>query len=166
MKRERGREKPPAVVVLGCRVPGGGARAERSALERRVRAAVAAARACGAELVVASGGRSWEGVVEADAMRARLVALGVAEAMVIRERLSHTTRENAAFVAELLDRRGVREVVIVSCAWHLPRALQLFRARGLEAIGHAAEDDAASWLLRRYRGVRERVAARLDGARS
>lgn len=152
-----------AIVVLGCAV-----RTDpRSALDRRVRAAAEAFASDAARVVVASGGRAWNGVVEADHMCARLVALGVPRDAIAVERCSHSTRENAVYSARILAARGAVEATIVSCAWHLPRALDAFRAEGIVATAHPAHEPfSASWVTRGRRRVREWVARRLDGAMS
>jgi uncharacterized SAM-binding protein YcdF (DUF218 family) len=50
------------------------------------------------------------------------------------EERSYDTWENAAFSAELLRRDGVDTVLLVSSAWHLPRAAAAFRAHGLHVV--------------------------------
>ncbi len=50
------------------------------------------------------------------------------------EERSADTRENARFSAELLRAAGVRRILVVTSAWHMPRALACFRGTDLEAI--------------------------------
>ena len=121
-------------------------------------------------LVVAAGGRAWpvsnpESVrVEADALAEELVREGVAEELILRERRSMTTRENARFTRELLARKSVEpwKVVLVTCAWHMPRAAAHFRSEGFEVETFAVEPGRSPLATRAYRVVRERVAWRLD----
>lgn len=47
---------------------------------------------------------------------------------------SATTAENAKFSAELLRRDGVKTILLVSSAWHLPRASAWFRNAGLDVV--------------------------------
>lgn len=47
---------------------------------------------------------------------------------------SNDTADNAAMSAVLLKQAGVRRIVLVSHGWHLPRAIALFEAQGLEVI--------------------------------
>jgi cyclophilin family peptidyl-prolyl cis-trans isomerase len=98
-------------------------------------------------------------VVEADAMREELVRAGVPADAIVRERCSLSTRENARFTAALLRRRGMRRVTVVTCDWHLPRALAAFRRAGLEVEGFAAPSVAVPWRRRVVRWGRERVLA-------
>ena len=66
-------------------------------------------------VVIASGGRLWDGETEADAMAGALVRLGVPDAVIVRERLSFTTGENARFSAVACARRGIDRVSLVTC---------------------------------------------------
>jgi uncharacterized SAM-binding protein YcdF (DUF218 family) len=47
---------------------------------------------------------------------------------------SRTTQENALFTARLLQADGIATVVLVSHAWHLPRALWSFERAGLKPL--------------------------------
>jgi uncharacterized SAM-binding protein YcdF (DUF218 family) len=51
-----------------------------------------------------------------------------------QEARSRTTHENAAFSAEILRAQGISKVILVTSAWHMPRAVQAFRAQGIEPI--------------------------------
>ncbi|MGE5387238.1 MAG: YdcF family protein [Betaproteobacteria bacterium] len=50
------------------------------------------------------------------------------------EATSNTTRENALHSAALLKAENIRRVVLVTHAWHMPRAVQVFRAAGFEVV--------------------------------
>ncbi|MFH0946609.1 MAG: YdcF family protein [Planctomycetota bacterium] len=50
------------------------------------------------------------------------------------ETRSQTTRENARFSAELLRASGIATVLLVTNAWHMPRAVEEFEATGLNVI--------------------------------
>lgn len=47
---------------------------------------------------------------------------------------SRDTRENAAQMARLLQRDGVRRIALVTDAWHMPRARQAFERAGFEVV--------------------------------
>jgi uncharacterized SAM-binding protein YcdF (DUF218 family) len=131
-----------AIVVLGSPVLEGGVLG--AAAERRVGRAAHAFHAGGVSLVVASGGRRWHGVAEADAFCQRLVSLGVPKAVIVRELCSLSTLENAAYCAEILRANGSKHPAIVTCAWHAPRALACFRWLGWDATAFVAESSVRS----------------------
>ncbi|HEY8089265.1 MAG TPA: YdcF family protein, partial [Polyangiaceae bacterium] len=112
-----------ALVILGCvvrvaRVANDSGLAE-GALRRRVVAGARAWEEGRGRVVIVSGGRAWGGHVEADAMARGLEGLGVPGAAIVRERASFTTRENARYVAAVCGRRGIGDVALVTCGWHL-----------------------------------------------
>src|SRR5262245_19693650 len=95
-----------AIVVLGCAIRRD-TRGLTGAAARRVAHAASVFREVGGQpLVVASGGRAWLGVVEADALAEELTRLGVPADRIVRERCSLSTRDNARYTAEVLGRRG------------------------------------------------------------
>lgn len=102
--------------------------------------------------IIVSGGRaSGKGRSEARVMAALLGEQGVGADRLVLEEQSRTTHEQAAQVAALARRSGVRVVVLVSAPAHLRRAVAAFRAEGLEAVGCPApfrSDDSGSrrWL--------------------
>ena len=158
-----------AIVVLGCRVRlDAGGQLCPGALARRVEAAVQAYARARSEhtVVIASGGRHWDGVVEADAMAHELARRGVPVSAIARERCSLSTRDNARLTAMALARRGIASAVVVTCEWHLPRALALFRAEGIDASGVAvAEPRGARPYARAWRLARERVLRWMETGR-
>jgi uncharacterized SAM-binding protein YcdF (DUF218 family) len=90
------------------------------------------ARASGLPVLV-TGGKVFAGQPEAHSM-ARLLndEFGVPVAFV--EDVARDTRENAERSARLLKAAGLTRVVVVSHAFHLPRAIPLFQAEGLTVI--------------------------------
>lgn len=147
------------LVVLGCRVPGG--ELSHASLRRVERAAQAYADD-GATLVIACGGKAWDGFQECAVFARGLVARGVPAERVLEERESLTTRGNAQGVAALLRSRSVARLGIVTCDWHLPRALSLFRRLGLGPVGVPAPSPARPWPLVTVRAVRERLSLAID----
>ena len=87
-----------------------------------------------APLVVLSGGGDLErqAFSEARAMAVFLQDLGVPAQAVALEETSRNTRENAAFSGALLRARGINHILLVTSALHMPRALALFKAQGLQ----------------------------------
>jgi len=147
-----------AIVVLGCQPLWADDGRLRGALGRRVQAAYRHFIELPGWLVV-SGGRTWSGVVEADAMRDDLLMAG---ADGLRERCSLSTRDNAHRSRELLLRLGVGEVTIVTCDWHLPRAEESFRREGLPVRGLPVPGPPQGPLGRWRRATREWLSTRVD----
>ncbi|HEX3861400.1 MAG TPA: YdcF family protein [Stellaceae bacterium] len=85
--------------------------------------------------VIVSGGntRNDQHQSEAALMKAALETdFGVPVRWV--ENRSRTTWENAAFLAPLLHRENLTNVILVSQAWHLPRAVWTFERIGLTVL--------------------------------
>lgn len=150
-----------ALVVLGCPVAQGRLLPPAA---RRVARAVRAYRDGLAPRVVVSGGARWAGTVEADAFARELIAEGIPERALLLERESRNTRENAAFTAALLRPLGLARVGVVSCDWHLPRALLCFDRAGLDAHAVPAESPALPRRRRALRTLHELGAWLLDFA--
>jgi hypothetical protein len=156
-----------ALVVLGCALRRAvGVPAFEGALRRRVmRGAREWERAQREDppeerppIVVVSGGRTWAGEVEADAMAEGLVGLGVPAGVIVRERASLTTRDNARFTAASCARRQIGRVAIVTCRWHLPRAKAYFEAEGLAVVKLVSAGEAdAGWGARAWLEGKERL---------
>ena len=76
---------------------------------------------------------------EADASRVLLNALGVPQNLIVTESDSRNTRQNAIFTAGLAADRGIRSILLVTSAWHMPRAVAAFRQTALEVIPAATD---------------------------
>ena len=72
--------------------------------------------------VIGSGGLGAWPPPEARAIRDGLVAAGVPEAAILEEDRSHDTFENALHTIPLMRARGLGPALVVSDAYHLPRA--------------------------------------------
>jgi uncharacterized SAM-binding protein YcdF (DUF218 family) len=101
--------------------------------------------------ILVSGGKvdpSQPGPTLAAAMRDFLVKLGVAAEDILLEDRSRSTYENALYSSEILRRRGLAQVVLVTDANHLLRAELCFRKQGIAVVPcgcyyHATHFDAA-----------------------
>lgn len=127
-----------AIVVLGAgrrlRAPefGGGDTVNAWALER-LRYAAWLQRRSGLPLMAAGGGEPGRRHAEAELSRPVLVEeLGVPVTWL--ETASLNTYENAREAARILIPAGIRRVVVVTHAMHMPRAMWSFRRAGLEPI--------------------------------
>ena len=96
----------------------------------RLRYAARLQRETGLPLLVSGGKPDGGGLSEAETMRDALTKdFGVPVRWV--EGASDDTRQNARFSAELLRRDGVSRVLLVTHAWHMPRAVRSFAAAGI-----------------------------------
>jgi uncharacterized SAM-binding protein YcdF (DUF218 family) len=153
-------QRADAIVVLGCRVLPSGRLT--TAASRRAATAADAFMKGFAPHIVASGGRRWGAQIEAEALRQELVRAGVPNEAVTRELWSLTTHENAIFSASVLRRIEAQRVLVVTCAWHMPRALQNFRAAGIDALPLPSAGVRAGTLRAAYRSGHEIVCTWLD----
>jgi uncharacterized SAM-binding protein YcdF (DUF218 family) len=147
------------LVVLGCR-----ASKRRSDAAARTFLANATRFSC----VLASGGRAWASenedtrTVEADALARAMVELGVPIDLVVRERCSHSTRENAQYSAKILARRGIKKITLVTSDWHVPRARRHFENAGLDVEAAPVVIARRSLWSRVLTRAHEHAAALLD----
>ncbi len=154
-----------AIVVLGCRVLHSGVPTE-TARRRAARAAEAYAERV-APLVLVSGGRRWGAHAEAPVIAAEIVRCGVPGEAVVQELCSLSTYENAIFSSALLRRLGAKRIAVVTCAWHIERALSNFRNAGadLDVWPLPAPVPAAGLWQRVVRKGHEMVCIELDALR-
>lgn len=83
--------------------------------------------------VAVSGGRVGQVRSSEAALMKAALETDFAVPVAWSEDASRTTWENAVYSARLLQPVGVRTVVLVSQAWHLPRAIWAFERAGLNA---------------------------------
>lgn len=86
-----------------------------------------------------SGLRSERRYAEADFVPAALAAMGVDTSRVIFERESRTTRENAVRAKALVAPRQGETWLLVTSAFHMPRALGAFRRVGWRALPYPVD---------------------------
>ena len=107
---------------------------EVAGLERLVEGVRVLRLAPGARHVVSGGGEPGEPST-AEVMAQAAVSLGVDASRIVR---FDTTRDTADEIAALRKLVGTQEVVIVTSAEHMPRAMQLAAHAGLDAIAAPA----------------------------
>lgn len=135
-----GSPKDTAIVLFGggiyARAPeyGGADALHRSALSRTVYAADLALRT--GLSVYPSGGESLKGKAEPEGriMRRWLLRLGLPADHVVVENRARTTWQNAVYLKALLDAHGIKRAVLVTSAWHMPRAVWSLKAQGITVI--------------------------------
>jgi len=136
-----------AVVVLGAALAAPGVPGR--VLRRRVRSAVEVANAHGAPFLVVSGGLTLHPPAEAEVMRDLAVEAGLDADRIVIEDQARNTFENAVYTGRIMRERGWGRVVVVTDAFHMRRALYVFRTLGLAAepapVVRSAEDAALAW---------------------
>jgi uncharacterized SAM-binding protein YcdF (DUF218 family) len=107
-----------------------------------------------APLILASGGHdpaaSW--TPEAEAMRLLLIDLGVPPSAILMEGKSRNTRQNASESAKILKNKDIKQILLVTSASHMGRAVTHFQSEGLVVIPAPTDQpridfvDARRWL--------------------
>ena len=94
-----------------------------------------------APLVILSGGRiDWRGVAdpnsgsEAADMATLMETMGVPASAILQDPTSLNTRENAVNVKKIMDDRGLKRILLVTSAMHMPRSLKIFQKLGMNPI--------------------------------
>jgi uncharacterized SAM-binding protein YcdF (DUF218 family) len=111
-----------------------------------------------AQHAILSGGvldRAMPNFVEASVLAQQLVDWGIAPERLVIEPNSRNTHENAVESQRMANQQGWTRLLVVTSAFHMPRALSCFRAVGLEVdtlpVDYRAYDPAhfsGSWLPR------------------
>lgn len=118
-----------AFVVLGSALTKDGTLTEK--MRRRLTLAKLALDVSPASVVIVTGGAPRNGITEAAAGKAWLVAAGIDPARIILETKAGSTIGNALNTIPILAKRGVTSYTLVSDASHLRRASVLFLAAQL-----------------------------------
>jgi uncharacterized SAM-binding protein YcdF (DUF218 family) len=85
--------------------------------------------------VLACGGTEAQDIPPyAITMREALEREGVPASAIWLEQRSHSTHENALYGAELLRRKGIRKIILVTDAYHMLRAAECFRREGMIVV--------------------------------
>jgi uncharacterized SAM-binding protein YcdF (DUF218 family) len=88
-----------------------------------------------AKLVFTGGGANLLSPVvrtEADGARLLFLGLGLPEHRLVLEDRSRNTVENAVFTRRLVDPKPGERWLLVTSAWHMPRAMGVFRKAGFQ----------------------------------
>nr|WP_299240188.1 YdcF family protein [uncultured Halomonas sp.] len=153
-------QEAQAIVILGggrdyATPEFGWGDAPNNATWRRLGYGAWLSRETGLPILVSGGRVNDEALAEATLMaRALSQAFGL-ETRWLEER-SRTTAENAEFSAALLNRDEIARILLVSQAWHLPRAIPEFERAGLEVIPAPTEfasrppEGLIAWIPRAY----------------
>ncbi|THD44831.1 MAG: YdcF family protein [Bradyrhizobium sp.] len=149
---------PYGIIVLGGTIDDELSRARGQATldegaGRLIEAAILARRFPAARIVYTGGSASLIGreSTEAEEGRKLLIALGVDEVRIALETRSRNTDENARFTAALAHPQPGQTWLIDTSAYHMPRAMGLFRKAGFKAVAYPVDyrtaGGAAEWRL-------------------
>ncbi|MBN8941334.1 MAG: YdcF family protein [Rhizobiales bacterium] len=139
---------PSGIVVLGGSIEQmttaarGGQVAVVTAASRITEAVALARRYPQARLVFTGGSDavfSGDELDEAEAARTLFIQLGIAPERITIERESRNTFENAVFTRRMIDPKPGERWVLVTSAWHMPRAIGLFRAAGFAVSAYPVD---------------------------
>lgn len=91
-----------------------------------------------APLLIVSGGNmsflTGSDLTEARRMQALAQEYGVPASAIILEERSRNTFENALYVREVLEERGLKKILLVTSASHMPRSAAVFRTQGIDFV--------------------------------
>lgn len=91
-----------------------------------------------APLIIVTGGRAdWYGEggnPESEDMAAIAQFVGVPASAIVQEPNSFNTRDNAVNTRQILVKRGINKILLVTSALHMPRSMEIFRKLDIEAI--------------------------------
>jgi uncharacterized SAM-binding protein YcdF (DUF218 family) len=106
------------------------------------------ARRAACTVIVSGGNPQRHKQAEADNYRPYLIERGVAPADIVLERQSLTTYDNARLVSAILNKGRYDQVILLSSAYQLPRALLDFHRFGIAPVPYSSNRRALapSWL--------------------
>ena len=131
-----------AIVVLGGvtrgRVPGNGLTDLGGGADRIIHAA-RLFKARKAPLLLLSGGNAPGYQSEAEAMADILQLMGIPAEKMLLETQSRNTQQNAIYTQKILQRQGIRKVLLVTSASHMRRAVAIFTGIGVSVLPAATD---------------------------
>ncbi len=142
---------PTGIIVLGGGIESGLSEARgqivvNDAGERPIYLADLARRFPEARLVFSGGsGFLGGGISEADVVSRHADTIGVPRSRLILENRSRNTRENAAFSANLVHPKPNERWLLVTSAWHMPRAVGCFREAGFAVEAFPVDYRTRGW---------------------
>jgi SanA protein len=128
-----------AAIVLGANVIGD---RPSDVLEDRLQAALELYEAGRVRRILVSGAHRSDGCDEPNAMRRWLVRRGVPDRDIFLDHAGFRTLDTMVRAARVFQ---VQEAVVVTQAFHMPRALFLADAAGLNAVGLIADRRTYAW---------------------
>jgi uncharacterized SAM-binding protein YcdF (DUF218 family) len=145
--------EPEGIIVLGGAIQGGPSVA-RDSVEvdgsaERIIAALELARRFPKARIVYSGGSGnlmEEPVPEAPIAGRLLERLGISADRIVLENDSRTTDENARFTRRLISPKPAERWLLVTSAFHMPRAIGVFRKEGFNVEAYPVDWRTRGWI--------------------
>jgi uncharacterized SAM-binding protein YcdF (DUF218 family) len=148
-----GGHAPDGIIVLGGAINPDltavrGAAEINSSAERMTTAAVLARRFPDAKIVLSGGNANpfHPLSTEAEVGRQLLEGLGVAAGRIVMEDRSRNTYENAFFTRETIHPKAGERWLLVTSAYHMPRAMGVFRATGFAVEAYPVDWRTRGWI--------------------
>jgi uncharacterized SAM-binding protein YcdF (DUF218 family) len=142
---------PTGIIVLGGGIEAGLSESRAQVIvndagERPIYLADLARRFPAARLVFSGGsGFIGGGIAEADIVSRQADTIGVPRTRLILENRSRNTRENATFTAALVQPKPGERWLLVTSAWHMPRAVGCFRQAGFTIDAFPVDFRTRGW---------------------
>lgn len=94
-----------------------------------------------ARVVISGGGGTvfGTGTAEAPVTARFLETIGIAPSRILVEDRSRTTAENAAFTRALVEPKPGERWLLITSAWHMPRAVGVFRQAGFPVTAYPVD---------------------------
>ncbi len=143
LKKEADPLRGSAIIVLGAQVKADGSVSLQ--LEARLEKALEAYREKSRPVIVCGGQGANEPCPEAWVMKEWLMKRGVPETEILTDNRSVNTFQNLVNARELLGEE-IKEILIVTSDYHLPRALVLSREAEFQPWGLPADTLPEYWL--------------------
>ena len=151
------REEAPVrrvAIVFGAEVKRDGT--PSAVLRDRIETAIALYKAGKVEKLLMSGDNRFADYNEPESMRQYALTLGVPDADIVLDYAGRRTYDTCYRAKEIF---GVSSAILVTQRFHLPRALFLCKAFGIDALGVEAENYYYLKRLRFYWNLRELLAS-------
>jgi len=150
---QEGGRAPDGIIVLGGAINPDltavrGSAEINSSAERMTAAAMLARRFPNAKIVLSGGNANpfHPLSTEAEVGRKFLEDLGVSNDRIVMEGRSRTTFENAAFTRPLIHQAPGERWLLLTSAYHMPRAMGVFRAAGFGVEAYPVDWRTRGWV--------------------
>lgn len=117
-------------------------------------------------ILFSGGAIEWLYLAEPKDENAQLLELmGVPRQAIWLESASRNTYENALFSSQMLQEKGIRRIILVTSAFHMPRSVALFEHQGLEVIPAPTDfrTTQADWEMLAHGDIRNLLVNLLPG---